>query len=113
MEDNANIMDALTKRALEYAKTSYELIKLKALDKTLDIMSSMVSSFIFIILIILFIFILNIGIALWLGGVLGKPWYGFFILAAFYGIIEIVVYFFMRKCLKKSISNFIIKKVLK
>jgi hypothetical protein len=44
---------------------------------------------------------------------LGKIFYGFFIVAAFYLLIVAVIHFFMHKWLKKVISNFIIKQLLK
>jgi prolipoprotein diacylglyceryltransferase len=54
-----------------------------------------------------------LGIALWLGEILGKLWYGFFIVAGFYAATGLVVYFFMREWIKNMVSNFIIKHVLK
>ena len=55
----------------------------------------------------------NLGVAFWLGEMLGKIFYGFFIVAAFYLLMMTVVYFFMYKWLKKVIGNFIIKQLLK
>ena len=37
MEDNAKLIESLLERAVEYGKTSLELVKLKALDKTSDV----------------------------------------------------------------------------
>ena len=42
MEDNAKLFESLLERATEYGKTSYELVKLKALDKTSDVVSSFI-----------------------------------------------------------------------
>jgi hypothetical protein len=41
MEDKADLLETLFGRATEYGKTSIELVKMKALDKTTDIVSSM------------------------------------------------------------------------
>jgi hypothetical protein len=113
MEDKAKLIESLLERATEYGKTSYELIKLKALDKTSDVVSSFIPHSVVIVLIASFMFFFNLGLAFWLGEILGKTCYGFFVVAAFYGIIGIVVHFFMHKRLKKIICNYIIKQVLK
>ncbi len=42
MEDNTRLLESLLERASEYVKTSLELVKLKALDKTTDVVSSLV-----------------------------------------------------------------------
>jgi fatty acid desaturase len=113
MEDNTKFLESLLERASEYGKTSLELIKLKTLDKTTDIVSSLVPQSIVIILIASFMLFLNLGIALWLGDILGKTFYGFFVVAAFYILAGIVFHFFMHKWTKKLVGNYIIKHILK
>jgi len=53
------------------------------------------------------------GLAFWLGEIMGNNSYGFFIVAAFYGLLGLVIHFFMHDWLKKVICNYIIKQVLK
>ncbi len=113
MEDKSNIFKSLLERAEEYILTSADLLKLKALEKVSDIISSIVSSVAALVFIFIFFLMLSIGIALWLGQIFDNTSYGFFIVAVFYGIIGIVLFFFMRKWLRKLLGNFIIKKVLK
>jgi hypothetical protein len=113
MEENSNIFESLVERATDYGKTSYELMKLKAVDKTSDVVSTVIPySFVFVMIVIFMLFF-NLGLAFWLGEMLGKIFYGFFIVAAFYLLIVAVIHFFMRKWIKKVISNFIIKQLLK
>ena len=40
MEDFAKLVEPLLQSAVDYGKTSYELVKLKTIDKTSDIVSS-------------------------------------------------------------------------
>lgn len=40
MEDNAKMIESLLEKEIDYGKTSYELGKLNALDKTSDVVSS-------------------------------------------------------------------------
>lgn len=113
MEDNNLLLEALVKRATEYAKSSYELAKLKALDKISDIVSGIIVNAIVFVLFVSFMIFLNLGLAFWLGEILGKIYYGFFVVAVFYIVVAVFVYFFINKCLKKRICNYIIKQALK
>ena len=113
MEDNEKLIETLLERATEYGKTSFELVKLKTLDKTLDVVSSFIPHSIVFIIFASFLVFFNLGLAFWLGAILGETYYGFFVVAAFYSCIGIVVHFFMHKWLKKLIYNNIIKQVFK
>ena len=113
MEENVNLIEELLERVTEYGKTSYELIKLKALDKTSDVVSSFIPQSIVFVIIAVFMIFFNLGLAFWLGDILGKTYYGFFIIAAFYAITGIVIHFFMHKWIKRAVCNFIIKLLLK
>jgi hypothetical protein len=113
MEDNPRLLESLVDRATEYGKISYELIKLKALDKASEVVSSVVPHSAVLILIGSFLLFLNLGIAFWLGEVLGKIYYGFFIVAAFYVLVALIIHFFMYKRLKKLIQNYVIRQLLK
>jgi hypothetical protein len=113
MEENGKLIESILESSAEFGKTTFELVKLKALDKTTDVVSSLFPSSIVFSLIVIFMFFLNLGLALWLGEILGKIYYGFFVVAAFYGILGIVMRLFMHKWLKKVAGNFFIKQVLK
>jgi hypothetical protein len=113
MEDRAKLLESLVDRAAGYGKTSYELIKLKALDKTSDVVSSVVPHSVVLILLASFMLFLNLGIAFWLGEILGKLFYGFFIVAGFYILTGLFIHLFMYKWLKKLICNYVIKQLLK
>lgn len=111
-EDKVAFMEPLLIRAEEFGKTSLELIKLKALDKTAGVISTFISRGVAILVLSMFTIIVNVGIALWLGDLLGKSYYGFFCVAAFYGILGVVLYFFTHTSLKKSISDSIVSQML-
>jgi hypothetical protein len=111
-EDKIRFMEPLFARAEEFGKTSLELIKLKTLDKTAGVASTLISRGAAILVFSMFTVIINIGIALWLGDLLGKSYYGFFCVALFYGIMGIVLYFFTHAWLKKNISESIITQIL-
>jgi fatty acid desaturase len=113
MEDNAKLIESLLESATEYGKTSIELVKLKVIDKTSDVVSSFIPHSVVFVLVASFLLFFNLGLGFWLGEILGKTYYGFFVVAAFYGVLGIIIHFFMHKWLKKIICNSIIREILK
>lgn len=113
MEDKGKLLESLLDSAKEYGITTFELMKLKALDKTTDIVSSAVPSAVFIALIALFILFLSLGLALWLGDLLGKTYFGFFVVAGFYILCGMILHFALHKPVKKLIGDFFVKQMLK
>jgi fatty acid desaturase len=113
MEDNAKLIESLLESATEYGKTSIELVKLKVIDKTSDVVSSFIPHSVVFVLVASFLLFFNLGLGFWLGEILGKTYYGFFVVAAFYGVLGIIIHFFMHNWLKKIICNSIIREILK
>ncbi len=112
MADKINFMQLLFKIIQDYVKTSYELLKLKVLRKVIKIINLFISSAVAVIFLLMFLILINIGVALWLGGLLGKLYYGFFCVAGFYGVIGGIVYFFTQHQVRKWIRKFITSKTL-
>ncbi len=113
MEENKKTFESLLEKTIEYIKSSIELAKLKALDKTADFVSTIIPHLIVFILVAVFVLFLNIGIALWLGEILGSSFYGFFVVAGFYCITGVIVHFFFHKKIKKRVANSIVQKFIK
>jgi hypothetical protein len=113
MNDNAHLLESLLDKASDYGKTSFELIKLKTLDKITNAVSSVVPHSIVVILISTFVIFLNLGIALFLGDLFGKMYFGFFAVAAFYILAGVIIHFFLHTQIKKMVADYFIKQVLK
>jgi hypothetical protein len=113
MEDNAKSIESLLEKATDYGKISYELAKLKALDKTQEAVSSFIPHYVVSVVITLFVLFSGLGLAFWLGEILGKPYFGFLGVAAFFAFAGIVIHFFMHKWIKKFVANCFIKQVYK
>jgi hypothetical protein len=113
MEENANLLETLLERASEYGKTSIDLARLKTLDKTTEIVSSFIPLSVVILLVVTSLLFLNLGLAFWLGEILGKTYYGFFIVAVFYVLAGILIHFFLHKWIKRLVGDYFIKRVLK
>jgi hypothetical protein len=112
MEDNINLTESLLERITEYGKTSYELVKLNVVDKTSDSVSSLMAYAIVKVIAVCFLLFVNLGIAFWLGDILGKIYYGFFLVAAFYGLVTFILHFFMRKWMKRVFYDYFIRQML-
>jgi len=113
MEDKTKLFELLLEKVANYGKTSIELGKLKVIDKTADMGSSFITQSVILVIILSFLLFINLGLAFWLGELLGKIYYGFFVIASFYVIIGIFLHFFIYKWLNMIICNFIIKQMLK
>jgi hypothetical protein len=112
METPTSIIETLFEKAEAYSKTSFELGKLKSVETTSTVVTYLVSRLSVIIMVSLFALVLNIGIALWLGEMLGAYYFGFFIVAGFYLIAGIVLHFFLHSWIKKPLSDLIITQAL-
>jgi hypothetical protein len=113
MEDSYKLIETLLEKATEYGKSTYELTILKTIEKTSDVVSSLIPhSLVFIFIISCFLFV-NLGLAFWIGEFIGSIYLGFLIIAAIYFLISFVLYFFAFKCIKRSIRNYLIKIMLK
>lgn len=112
MEEKLIFIEPLLESAEAYTRTTYDLFKLKALDKATSVASAFVSRGISVLVLSMFTVMANIAIALWLGDLLGKSYYGFFCVAIFYLIVGGVLYFFMHNWIKKRVSQSIILQIL-
>lgn len=113
MNNPATTIEMLFEKAEDYGKTTIELLKLNAIDKSADVVSSIATKLAIAIVVLMFMSIINIGLSLWIGELLGKLYYGFFVVAGFYGLVIFVLYAFRSALIKTPISNSLIIKMLK
>ena len=110
METQTNLIEPLLEKVEAYGKTSFELLKLKALAKTADVSSTLISRFLFILFVSFFAFTITIAAALWIGDLLGKPYYGFLIVAGFYALASVILVI-VHPAVKTRVNNTIIKQL--
>jgi hypothetical protein len=113
MEDNTKLLESLLDKAKEYGITSFELAKLKALEKSTDIVSSLVPGSIVFVLIASFLIFLSLGVAFLIGDLLGKVYLGFLIVAGFYLLVALIIRLFLYNWIKKVVGDSMIKHILK
>lgn len=112
MEKPKELIETLIEKGEEYGKTTLELVKLKTIDKSSDVVSTLVSWLIVILFGVMFFTLLNIAVALWLGGMMDNTCYGFFIVAGFYALLTLVFWIFRKQLVKKPVNNTIVKQLL-
>ena len=105
------VVEALFERTKDYVETRADLYKLKAIKKTAEVGSSIISKVVIGVVFSSFLIMFNIAIGLFLGDLMGKLYYGFLSLAGFYLIVGILIYTNRQKILKLPIANSIIKKI--
>lgn len=113
MDNKATTIEILFEKAENYARTTIELTRLNFIDKSSDVLSSLISRLAIAIVFVMFILLFNLGLSFWIGEMLGNFFYGFFIVAAFYLIISILLYSYKDQWIKIPVSNFIIRKMRK
>jgi len=113
MENSTTNIEKLFEKAEIYTKTSFELCKFNAIYKSANIFSSLAVKLIIAIVVVLFLLFANIGLALWVGELLGEIYYGFFAIATVYLLFALLIFIFRNSWIKKPVSNFIISQSLK
>lgn len=111
MEDKEHFIEPLFDRAEDYAKTSYELFRLKTIDKSMSVFSMLILKLILASVFLMFLLFGSVGVSFWLGDRMGEMYHGFFCVAGFYAFILCVISFFMSDWLKERVNNWIITKL--
>lgn len=112
MKNKVILIEMLFEKIEEYGRTSIELYKLKTIDKVTDVFASLASRIVIAIIIALFLLFLSIGIAKYLGEILGKEYYGFFAVTGFYALIAIIL-LSRRASLENTFNDYIINQIFK
>jgi hypothetical protein len=110
MKEDPGLTDTLFKRVTEYNITYIELIKLRTINKIIKVISAIFPDFIVSAFFVVFLLFVNLGLAFWLGDALGKVYFGFLLVSAFYFFLGLFSHFFFRGWFKKAIANYFIRK---
>ncbi len=113
MNDNATPITKLFEKVEDFSKTTIELYKLKAIDHTAEVVSSFSVRLAIFMVVALFTLFMCIGFAWWIGELLGKIYYGFFIMGGFYLLIAVLLYAFRHQWIKYPVGNYIITQFSK
>ncbi|WP_136667008.1 hypothetical protein [Flavobacterium sp. H122] len=110
---NLHNEETLFDKAENYVKTSMDLFKLQLIDKSSDLIATLATKIVIVLIVSMFLFFMNIGFAIWIGQYLNNLSLGFIIISSFYLIVSIFMYCFRHRFLKFPISDMIIRKLTK
>lgn len=105
--------DKLFEKVENYATTSVNLLKLNAVEKSADVISSLSHRIVLLLVVAMFTLFINVGVSMYIGKLLNEYYLGFFIVSTFYLMLAVFIYIFRNKFLKTPISNMVITKLLK
>lgn len=112
MENKTTSVEELFYKLKEYGDTRLDLFKLKSINKASGFFSSVVMGLILAVILFMVLTFISIGAALLIGFLLGKMFYGFFIIALIYIIIGLILYSGREKILRAPVSNKLIKELM-
>ncbi len=92
--------------------TKSELVVLKVTDKISRAGGNAIAYFIFVFLFVVFFFLASVGLAMWLSVKMESWPAGFLIVAGFYLVLGVVLFFAREKLLRKPFSSIIINSML-
>jgi len=112
MENTLNSFEPLFEKAQTYTRSSIDLLKLKTIDATANVSSQLASKLVLVIIATIITVLINIGLALWIGALLQKTYYGFFAVAIFYIIVFAIIYLKRIIWIETPIKHSIINQLL-
>lgn len=113
MENIATNIEILYQKTKEYTETNLELFRLNAIDKSADVVSSLFTRLILIMVVAMFSLFINIALSIYIGKLLNEMYLGFLIVSGIYLILSLIIYFFSDTLLKAPLANLVIAKLLK
>jgi Putative Actinobacterial Holin-X, holin superfamily III len=113
MKKIGELIESLYHTGIGYVETNVELFRLKIINKSTEIVSTLGANIIIVFVFLIFLTIISIGLAIWLGELWGRMHYGFFAVGGFYGFIFLVLVVFRRRLLKQPISNSVVHHITK
>jgi len=101
-------LKSIIEKVDKYRKVSLNLYRLKAIQKTTNWLSKLITYCIIVFSFLLFLVFLNIGASLWLGEILGKLYLGFIVVSLLHLVIGLFLWFFVRHWIQNQVNNCIV-----
>lgn len=107
-EQKKSLLERIFDKAVQLALHTAAVYKLKGYRKISEAFAFFFTGLIVGAIFLALLIFVSIGFAIYIGIVLGKLYYGFFIVGATYGIICAFVYLAGRKAIKNKLHNYFI-----
>lgn len=111
-ETETTAVEDLFYKSKDYVNTRIELFKLKGINKASNVFASTVTAIFLVVMGLMALVLFSIGLALYLGEILGASHYGFFIVGGLYIIIGLILIALRKQLLKIPFSNWLIKNLI-
>mgnify|MGYP000064712405 CR=1 FL=1 len=111
--EEKSTLENLADHVKEYFHTSFEIVKLKVIDKSLAIVSQLISGIMLALIFIIAFMFLSIGVAIWISSSLDNPFAGFLIVGGVYLVLAIIISSAKEKLIITPVSNIFIKSIFK
>jgi fatty acid desaturase len=112
MENKSSQLEQLYDKVEQLADTSVKLYRAKTVKKSSELGALMSFAALFAVVALLFFILLNFAVSFWLGELLAQPHLGFLIVAGFY-LLVLIILWFSRASIKRAIQNSIIEEAQK
>jgi hypothetical protein len=96
----------------DYVETRIDLVKFKTIDNSATVLSTLATGIVITLGIFLFLFLLCIGLSFYLGELLGKSYYGFFLVGGFFSLAIIILYLNRQKWLRGPFADMLVRNLL-
>jgi|SRR6185436_8616961 len=110
-DEKPNPFQKLFHHLKEYFETRIDLALLNGQDRLGDILSSLASVLIMIVIGLIAFILLNIGLAVLVGKLLHNIPTGFFILGGFYVLVGVIIWVNQTKWIKYPVTNSLLAKI--
>ncbi|MCW3076579.1 MAG: hypothetical protein JWO32_1188 [Bacteroidetes bacterium] len=104
-------VDKLISHVIECAETRFDIVAIEVQDKVSEILASIASIAVVVILMSFVVLLLSIGAAMYLSNYFQSAFIGFFYVAAFYFVVALIVIFTRKNLIKIPIINTLLKKI--
>jgi hypothetical protein len=112
MSETTGSLRSLLEKSQDYLENRIEVTKLRTIDKSSELLSTIAVVIILILPAVLFLLFVSAALAIYLGHHLGRMYYGFLIVGGVYGVTGLLVYIRRNEWIKTPVSNGIIKKLI-
>jgi hypothetical protein len=103
LEEEKTKLEDLMHHLKDYMNTSFEIVKMKAVEKGVAIAATYIIALLF----------LNVALALYIGTKLNNSFYGFLIVGGFYLLMAIILSAGKKSIIETPVSNALIKQIFK
>lgn len=112
MESKPASVEELFQKLKDYADVRLDLFKLKSINKAASFMSTSITIVILIIFFSAVLLCFTVGAALFIGELLGKTYYGFFIVGGILLLIGFLLYSIRQKFIRPRITDKLIEELI-